>query len=55
MESDSTWGGGPEIVSLSNAFWVPIHVYELCWVERGHPKLRRGERGAGKWEVRRMA
>jgi hypothetical protein len=55
MESDSTWGGGPEIVSLSNALRVPIHVYELCWVGKGHPKLRGGERGAGKWGVRRMA
>lgn len=25
-----TWGGGPEIVALSNALQRPIHVYELC-------------------------
>jgi hypothetical protein len=25
-----TWGGGPEIVALSNALERPIHVYELC-------------------------
>lgn len=25
-----TWGGGPEIVALSNHFKCPIHVYQLC-------------------------
>mgnify|MGYP000215118522 CR=1 FL=1 len=25
-----TWGGGPEIVALSNHFRCPIHVYQLC-------------------------
>lgn len=26
----TTWGGGPEIIALSNHFKTPIHVYELC-------------------------
>eukprot|EP00968_Pinguiococcus_pyrenoidosus_P007673 scaffold520_cov224-Pinguiococcus_pyrenoidosus.AAC.8 len=26
---DGKWGGGPEIVALSNALRRPIHVYEL--------------------------
>jgi OTU-like cysteine protease len=29
MEQDSVWGGGPEIVALSNLLQRPIHVYEL--------------------------
>lgn len=29
MGDASTWGGGPEIVALSNHFKRPIHVYEL--------------------------
>lgn len=55
MEVDSTWGGGPEIVSLCNALKLPIHVYELCWVHKRHPKLTGSEVGHGKWGVRRMA
>ena len=55
MTEDSTWGGGPEIVSLSNALKVPIHVYELCWVNKKHPKLKGGEKNVGRWGVRRMA
>ena len=29
MRLRHTWGGGPEIVALSNALKRPIHVYEL--------------------------
>ena len=29
MTKPATWGGGPEIVALSNHFKRPIHVYEL--------------------------
>lgn len=29
MSREGTWGGGPEIVALSNYFRRPIHVYEL--------------------------
>lgn len=30
MQQDSVWGGGPEIVALSNLLQRPIHVYELA-------------------------
>lgn len=30
MRQASVWGGGPEIVALSNALCRPIHVYELA-------------------------
>ena len=30
MRLHGTWGGGPEIVALSNFLKRPIHVYELC-------------------------
>lgn len=30
MSQDSVWGGGPEIVALSNYLQRPIHVYELA-------------------------
>jgi OTU-like cysteine protease len=30
MQQDSYWGGGPEIVALSNVLKRPIHVYELA-------------------------
>ena len=36
MELSKTWGGGPEIVALSNYFKRPIHVYELCSYTRFH-------------------
>lgn len=36
MQRSKTWGGGPEIVALSNYFKRPIHVYELC----RHTKVR---------------
>eukprot|EP01039_Chlorochromonas_danica_P008805 gene8805-9709_t len=32
MLDPKTWGGGPEIVALSNHFQCPIHVYNLCTV-----------------------
>ena len=30
MNMDRYWGGGPEIVALSNSLRRPVHVYELC-------------------------
>jgi hypothetical protein len=30
MRDPRSWGGGPEIVALSNYFKRPIHIYELC-------------------------
>lgn len=30
MQQDCVWGGGPEIVALSNILQRPIHVYELA-------------------------
>ena len=39
-----TWGGGPEIIALSNLFRCPIHVYELCTVNvQDLPNGRRGK------------
>jgi hypothetical protein len=32
MLNPTTWGGGPEIVALSNHFKCPIHIYNLCTV-----------------------
>jgi hypothetical protein len=29
MKDGETWGGGPEIVALSNYLCMPVHVYEL--------------------------
>ncbi|GMH73485.1 hypothetical protein TrST_g4720 [Triparma strigata] len=55
MSEDSTWGGGPEIVSLSNALRLPIHVYELCWIDKKDSRLRGKHIGAGCWGVKRMA
>lgn len=31
LRKPHAWGGGPEIVALSNALRRPIHVYELLW------------------------
>ena len=43
MKLESTWGGGPEIVALSNELMLPIHVYELVvkglWNKRFRVKL----------------
>ena len=33
MRERSAWGGGPEIVALSNLFSRPIHIYELTNTE----------------------
>ena len=30
MRRPSCWGGGPEIIALSNALERPIHIYEAC-------------------------
>jgi hypothetical protein len=35
MEKDCVWGGGPEIVALSNTICRPIHVYELTVDDTG--------------------
>jgi hypothetical protein len=42
MADPKTWGGGPEIVALSNYFRRPIHVYELdtCGMWRKQFQLR---------------
>lgn len=42
MEQESVWGGGPEIVALSNLLQRPIHVYELACA-------------GGQFTLRRMA
>ena len=55
MKLDSTWGGGPEIVALSNCLKLPIHVYELCWIDKVDKRLSGKDIGHGKWGVRRMA
>lgn len=55
MAEDSTWGGGPEIVSLSNSLKLPIHVYELHWISKKDPRLTGKHLGAGRWGVKRMA
>ncbi|KAJ1450022.1 hypothetical protein M885DRAFT_533625 [Pelagophyceae sp. CCMP2097] len=31
LRTPHAWGGGPEIVALSNALQRPIHVYEIVW------------------------
>ena len=36
MQQDSYWGGGPEIVALSNVLKRPIHVYELASCTRSN-------------------
>lgn len=35
MSNPRTWGGGPEIVALSNHFRCPIHVYQLSTTGKG--------------------
>lgn len=34
MQQDCVWGGGPEIVALSNLLERPIHVYELAVLQQ---------------------
>lgn len=41
MRDDTVWGGGPEIVALSNVLRRPIHVYELCVMNKQSFVLRR--------------
>ena len=41
MEQESVWGGGPEIVALSNVLRRPIHVYELISCHGDRFVLRR--------------
>ena len=37
LREPHAWGGGPEIVALSNALRRPIHVYELLWARADPP------------------
>jgi hypothetical protein len=37
MRLPGAWGGGPEIVALSNRLRLPIHVYEVCAVPASPP------------------
>jgi hypothetical protein len=37
MQQDCVWGGGPEIVALSNLLQRPIHVYELAIQQQRPP------------------
>lgn len=41
MRDEAVWGGGPEIVALSNVLRRPIHVYELCTLNKQSFTLRR--------------
>mmetsp|Transcript_10971 Transcript_10971/g.15809 ORF Transcript_10971/g.15809 Transcript_10971/m.15809 type:complete len:354 (-) Transcript_10971:482-1543(-) len=49
MKQDAYWGGGPEIVALSNFLCRPIHVYKLASEEQVD------DEGGGKFVLRRMA
>ncbi|CAB9526408.1 OTU-like cysteine protease [Seminavis robusta] len=53
MQQDSYWGGGPEIVALSNVLKRPIHVYELAASSPGGNRLLL--RGNNCFVLRRMA
>lgn len=50
MKQDAYWGGGPEIVALSNFLCRPIHVYKLACEE---PSSQNAE--GGKFVLQRMA
>ena len=52
MEQDCVWGGGPEIVALSNLLQRPIHVYELA---TSSSKTSEGGGGGNTFVLRRMA
>lgn len=49
MQQDSYWGGGPEIVALSNVLKRPIHVYELA------SSTNKGSSKSNGFVLRRMA
>ena len=57
MEQDCVWGGGPEIVALSNLLQRPIHVYELA-TGRSTPRgggSSTSSTGSDTFVLRRMA
>jgi hypothetical protein len=39
LRDPRAWGGGPEIVALSNHFQCPIHVYQLCTQLKDTPNI----------------
>ena len=45
LRDPRAWGGGPEIVALSNALSRPIHIYELVWASADAPCARKNLRG----------
>jgi OTU-like cysteine protease len=55
MRDETTWGGGPEIVALSNVLRRPIHVYELCVVNNNKSHNNKGTATATAFGLRRMA
>ena len=57
MRQDSYWGGGPEIVALSNVLQRPIHVYELATATSTKKESKKGifERPPKQFVLRRMA
>lgn len=60
MRKDGYWGGGPEIVAISNALRRPIHIYELAAATTVH-ELPYSNQGFWKksktksFQLRRMA
>lgn len=52
MKQDAYWGGGPEIVALSNFLCRPIHVYKLASEE---PATSTSQEEAGRFVLQRMA
>jgi hypothetical protein len=51
LRDPRAWGGGPEIVALSNALSRPIHIYELVWASADAPCARKHLRGAAEREA----
>lgn len=52
MKQDAYWGGGPEIVALSNFLCRPIHVYKLACEE---PVTSASQEEGGRFVLQRMA
>jgi hypothetical protein len=48
LRDPRAWGGGPEIVALSNALSRPIHIYELVWAAADAPSTRKHLRGSSE-------
>lgn len=53
MQQDCVWGGGPEIVALSNLLQRPIHVYELATATDS--SSNKESAAASSFVLRRMA